>query len=589
MLGAVKRLLFRESQVQPLLVVFEDLHWIDGDTQALLDSLVESLGSARLLLLVNYRPEYEHRWGSKSAYSQLRLDTLPVGSTGELLAALLGPDPGLAPLTQKLVKRGNPFFLEETVRTLVETGALVGQRGAYRLTHPVETLQVRPRARAILAARIDRLRGGEQLLRAASVFGKMCLTLLAAITRQPARPCGKARHLQEAEFTRDAAVSDLEHTFKHALTHEVTYGSLLGDRRRELNAQIVAAIRSVRGPLVNMSGASPTTRCAGVCGTRRVIWPAAGNRALDRSAAREALAHFEQARVALQELPESRERTEQLIDLCFEQRNALMPLGGFARLGEILGEAQALAEGLDDQWRLGWAFGYQANLQSVLGEHARSIEAAQSACAVAEAVGDLGLRLVANYYLGQAFWFAGVPGLIMAAAIGLFVRNPPHTRTDDTPKGSVVPLLNALAAAGAELGQFAEAVAAGKRASTSPDRWPSYSRSGPATASGTPICGKGLRASNAGARARSCALPRDGVSRRTGVRGGVAGFRLSAVGAGGRCGAAAGGGRRRARSDADSGIACVDHHVPGRGVPRRRTRRRGAGTGTASSGAGAHP
>ena len=159
--------------MQPLLVVFEDLHWIDGETQALLDSLVESLGSARLLLLVNYRPEYEHRWGSKTAYSQLRLDSLPAESAQELLAALLGPDPGLAPLTQMLVKRGNPFFLEETVRTLVETGALMGERGAYRLTRPVEALQVPATVQTILAARIDRLPPEEkQLLQTASVIGK---------------------------------------------------------------------------------------------------------------------------------------------------------------------------------------------------------------------------------------------------------------------------------------------------------------------------------------------------------------------------------------------------------------------------------
>ena len=182
-LDAVKRLLLRESQGQPLLVVFEDLHWIDGETQALLDSLVESLGSARLLLLVNYRPEYEHRWGSKTAYSQLRLDSLPAESAAELLAALLGPDPGLAPLTQMLVKRGNPFFLEETVRTLVETGALAGERGAYRLTRPVEALQVPATVQTILAARIDRLPPEEkQLLQAASVIGKdVPYALLAAI------------------------------------------------------------------------------------------------------------------------------------------------------------------------------------------------------------------------------------------------------------------------------------------------------------------------------------------------------------------------------------------------------------------------
>jgi len=126
MLDAVKRLLLRESQVQLLLVVFEDLHWIDNETQALLDSLVENLGSARLLLLVNYRPEYAHRWASKTAYSQLRLDGLPAESAAELLAALLGPDAGLVPLAQMLLKRGNPFFLEETIRMLVETGALWG-------------------------------------------------------------------------------------------------------------------------------------------------------------------------------------------------------------------------------------------------------------------------------------------------------------------------------------------------------------------------------------------------------------------------------------------------------------------------------
>jgi class 3 adenylate cyclase len=182
-LDAVKRLLLRESQVQPLLLVFEDLHWIDGETQALLDSLAASLGSARLVLLVTYRPGYEHRWGSLTAYSQLRLDALPAESAADLLAALLGADPGLAPLTQMLVKRGNPFFLEETVRTLVETGALAGERGAYRLTRPVETLQVPATVQTILAARIDRLPPEEKrLLQAASVIGKdVPYALLTAI------------------------------------------------------------------------------------------------------------------------------------------------------------------------------------------------------------------------------------------------------------------------------------------------------------------------------------------------------------------------------------------------------------------------
>ena len=202
-LDAVKRLLLREAREQPLLLIFEDLHWIDGETQALLDGLVESLGSARLLLLVNYRPEYQHAWGSKTSYSQMRLDALPAESAGELLDALLGDDPGLAPLKQLLVKRGNPFFLEETVRTLVETKALAGERGRYRLTQPVQAIQVPPTVQVMLAARIDRLAPEDKrLLQVASVVGKdVPFALLQAIAELPDEALRRGLdHLQAAEF-----------------------------------------------------------------------------------------------------------------------------------------------------------------------------------------------------------------------------------------------------------------------------------------------------------------------------------------------------------------------------------------------------
>src|SRR5712691_1961499 len=173
-LEALKRVLLRESQVQPVLLVFEDLHWIDTETQALLDSLIESLPTARLLLLANYRPEYQHGWGSKTYYTQLRLDPLPPASADELLQALLGSDPSLAPLTPLLITRtqGNPFFLEERVRVLVETRILVGERGAYRLAQSLPTIQVPATVQAVLAARIDRLPPEEkQLLQAAAAIG----------------------------------------------------------------------------------------------------------------------------------------------------------------------------------------------------------------------------------------------------------------------------------------------------------------------------------------------------------------------------------------------------------------------------------
>src|SRR5262249_25735870 len=158
-LEGLRRVLLRESQVQPLLLVFEDLHWIDSETQALLDRLIESLPTAHLLLLVNYRPEYQHGWGSKTYYTQVRLDPLPPASAEAFLRGLLGDDPSLAPLLPLLMARtaGNPFFLEESVRTLIETAALVGTPGAYRLAAPLQGLPVPATVQAVLPARIDRL------------------------------------------------------------------------------------------------------------------------------------------------------------------------------------------------------------------------------------------------------------------------------------------------------------------------------------------------------------------------------------------------------------------------------------------------
>jgi predicted ATPase len=250
-LEALKRLLLRESQVQPLLLVFEDLHWIDAETQALLDSLVESLPTARLLLLVNYRPEYQHAWGSKTSYTQLRLDPLPPASADELLQALVGDDPSLAPLTRLLIARteGNPFFLEESVRTLVETGALVGEPGAYRLAQSLPAIQVPATVQAVLAARIDRLSSEDKrLLQTAAVIGhEVPFPLLQAIAEVPEEALHRGLdHLQAAELLYETRLfPEREFAFKHALTHEVAYGGLLQERRRVLHARIVEVLEAL--------------------------------------------------------------------------------------------------------------------------------------------------------------------------------------------------------------------------------------------------------------------------------------------------------------------------------------------------------
>jgi predicted ATPase/class 3 adenylate cyclase len=415
-LESVKRLLLRESQVQPLLLLFEDLHWMDSESQALLDSLIESLATARVLLLVSYRPEYQHPWGSKTYYTQLRIDPLPSQTAEELLTALLGQDVTLEPLKRALIERteGNPFFLEESVQTLVETKVLVGDRGAYQMTRAPEAWQIPATAQAIVAARIDRLPPEDKrLLQAASVIGKdVPFTLLRAIADVPENSLRRGlTQLQAAEFLYERSLfRDLEYTFKHALTHEVAYGSVLQDRRRALHARIVEALEALYPDRV----AEQVERLAHHA-FRGELWEKAvtylrqaGAKALARSAYREAVTCFEQALAALHPLPDARQKIERAIDLRLDLRQSLFPLNELATVWRYLREAEGLARTLDDSRRLGWVSAYMSGHHLHTGGHITEVRTfAQTVEAIAERLGDVPLQIAAQYYLAAASYLSG--------------------------------------------------------------------------------------------------------------------------------------------------------------------------------------
>ncbi|MGH7267417.1 MAG: AAA family ATPase [Candidatus Rokuibacteriota bacterium] len=411
-LDGIKRLLLRESQVQPLLLVFEDLHWIDPETQAFLDSVVESLPTARLLLLVNYRPEYQHAWGSKTYYRQLRIDPLPPERAEELLEVLLG-NAGLQPLKRLLIERteGNPFFLEESVRTLVETKVLAGERGAYRLAKASHTLQIPATAQAILAARIDRLAPEDKrLLQAASVIGKdVPFTLLHVIADEPEDRFRRGlTHLQAAEFLYETSLfPDLEYTFKHALTHEVAYGSVLQDRRRLLHARIVDAVEALYSERLT----EQVERLAHHS-VRGEVWEQAvtylrqaGAKAASRSALPDARAWFEQALGVLEKLPASPSTAEQAFEIRLELRTVLTQLGELRRALERLREAEALAGQLNDDPRRGRVSAALMTLHSLLGELDDALVAGTRALEIAGRLGDVRLRIPTMSYLEQAHYY----------------------------------------------------------------------------------------------------------------------------------------------------------------------------------------
>ncbi len=411
-LDAGQRLLLRESRRQPLVLVFEDLHWIDSETQTFLAGLAGAVAGARILLLVNYRPEYQHDWAPTGSYTEFGLNALPPGSAGELLSLLLGSDPDLDGLKQALIERGegNPFFLEEGVRTLIETGALTGERGVYRLVTRPDLLRIPTTIQAVLAARIDRLSAeNKKLLQTAAVIGKdVPVRLLGAVAETPDETLVRQlADLQAAEFLHETRrfPEEVEYTFKHALTHDVAYGGLLENQRRTLHARIVEATENLyAGRLAEQVDRLAYHAMRGEAWDKAVLYLHQGaDKAAGRCAHRAAIRYMEDALVALTRVAPTAETTRQAIDGRFAIRNWLFALGEHTRIRAHLEEAQRLAQASADTDRLGWTRVYMSNYFWREGDPERAVELGRQALEIADERRDVPLTVTANLRVGQAY------------------------------------------------------------------------------------------------------------------------------------------------------------------------------------------
>jgi tetratricopeptide (TPR) repeat protein len=465
-LDAVKHLLLRVSQAQPLLLIIEDLHWIDAESQLVLDTLVDSVGAARVLLLVSYRSEYGHGWSGKTYYRQLRVDPLPPAMAQDLLDGFLGTDPSLTPLRHLLVERteGNPFFLEESVRALVETGALGGARGAYRLPTPLPNIDVPATVHAVLAARIDRLPPEDRaLLHAASAIGmNVPMALLESIADLPDDALRRALdHLQAAEFLYETGLApDLAYTFKHALTHDVAYGSLLHERRRTLHARVVQAIERLnRDRLDEHIDRLAYHAVRGELWDRAVDYLRRAAAGVTRIAYQDAAAYYQQALDALDRLPEGRAQREQAIDLHFELGRCLYSIGHFDRAMNAYRDAERLAVGLGDEHRVARVCTGLAYLLGSEADHHGSIEAGERALVVLTRVDDPALQIWTQVGMAREHFAVGDyrRGIERAsAALDTLERAPAGTRFRNLPPSVGSRTWRALCLA--SLGHFEESV-----------------------------------------------------------------------------------------------------------------------------------
>ena len=410
MLDGVRHLLLREAQQRPLLLIFEDLHWIDDETQAVLDGLVESLGFGAHSAAGNLSARIPAWLGGQEL-----LQPAPTGRAcwrerRQLLDALLGDDPTLASLKQLLVNHGNPFFLEETVRTLLETKALEGSSGSYRLTRPIEAIQVPATVQVILASRIDRLSlEDKHLLQIAAVIGRRVpFSLLRAVADLPDDALrGGLDRLQAAEFVYETGLfPDLEYSFKHAITQEVAYGGILQDRRRELHAQIVSSIETLHhNRLGEQIELLAHHALRGELREKAVSYLfQAGLKAGRHSALRIAAGWYDQAMRVLEALPDSRYKLEQSFDIRIQVRSALTNLGETRNALQPLREAEALAEKLNDERRRGLVYALLCIMNCYHGELDEALASGARALATAEQIGDASLRLVTGIYLHGRYY-----------------------------------------------------------------------------------------------------------------------------------------------------------------------------------------
>jgi len=447
-LDAIKRILLRESMNQPLMVIFEDLHWIDEQTQALLNLLADSIGTAKILLLVNYRPEYSHQWGSKTYYTQLRLDPLGKESADEMLSALLGlpTSPAsaaeaadanrersgadiyvgervrvtddLAALKRLIIERteGNPFFMEETVQMLLDEGALVRDGGAVKLNRPVSELRIPPTVQGILAARIDRLAPDtKELLQTLSVMGReFPMSLIRVVVPKSDDELNRMLgDLQLAEFIYEQpAVGDTQYVFKHALTQEVSHNSVLLERRRQLHERIGGAIETVftasledHLPELAYHYSRSANRAKALEFLHR-----AGEQAFRRASYSEAESYFAAALEVVSAVPDSAERDARELRLrgSFAQALGVTKGWGAPEVLEMNSRARALAEKTGNLSELVQQLWVGASYAQAKGDHFSEAALADQTLETAQREGSpisLGLAhqmsLFSRFFLGD--------------------------------------------------------------------------------------------------------------------------------------------------------------------------------------------
>jgi class 3 adenylate cyclase/tetratricopeptide (TPR) repeat protein len=414
-LGALKQIVMKGSEIRPLIMAFEDLHWIDKSSEESLKDLLNSISGARVFMIFTYRPEFVHAWGSKSYHSQLTLNRLSNRESLAMVSHLLGTAELDGSLEQLVLEKteGIPFFIEELVNSLRYQGIIEIKDGKYCLSEKLKEIAVPSTIQDVIMTRVDALlEGAKALLQTGSVAGReFSHDLIRKVTELSEEElCSHLSVLRDSEFIYERGIyPQSKYVFKHALTQDVAYNSLLDKRKKEIHEKIAKALERIYiDRLEELCEALAFHALRGEDWQRAYEYSRkAGLKAFSHSAYKEAQSYFEDALNALKKLPRERARIEKEIDLRFSMRSALLPLGRNDEWGEWVRGAEPLAREINDDARLSNIFSYLSSLHWIHDRTRKAIELGREALTLAERTGDFSTQVATMLHLGIYHFTSG--------------------------------------------------------------------------------------------------------------------------------------------------------------------------------------
>ncbi len=398
---------------RPVLLIFEDAHWVDPTSLDALERMIDRIQGASVLVIITCRPEFTPPWSGHTHTTTLSLNRLGREPCAAMVESVTGGKALPVEVLGQIVAKtdGVPLFVEELTKTVLETGLLREEGESYVLTGPLPSLALPATLRDSLVARLDRLGEAKEIAQVGAVIGRdFSYDLLAAVVDRTEVEINAAldRLILSGMVFRRGVPPAATYTFKHALVQDAAYATLLISRRQQLHALIVQVIEGQGGdqPIEMIDLLAHHAYQGEVWEKAFTYLRQAGLNAMNRSALREAVTQFERALLAWSHLPATREAQEQAIDLRFDLRNALWSLGEFEEILAYLRDAERLAKTLDDPRRIGWVSVYMSASLWQLGRSEEARKSAQAALASAES-GDLALEVAGNHYLGCAYVTSG--------------------------------------------------------------------------------------------------------------------------------------------------------------------------------------